>query len=76
LNAKELKWLERLNEIIRDDVGFQCKWTSLQHLHDYIAKCGRGKAKDFHGIPISFALKYTAVPDAPKAEIITEEIFK
>lgn len=76
MNNKQLKYLEMLNALVQYHVGFQMKWTRLEHLHDYIAKYKRSGKTEFVfslpgmlncKIPIDFALKYTAVPEVKQS---------
>jgi hypothetical protein len=59
MNRREIKYLQVLNDIVRVEIGRDCKWRSLVHLHEYLKKRKREGEKDFRTIPIDFAIKYT-----------------
>lgn len=63
----DLRRLEALQLIVKNEVGWQLKWNSLKHLHEYLLKCKstNGGVPDFRGLPLDFCIEQTRPREAP-----------
>lgn len=59
MNQPELKYLAQLQKILETEVGFKRTFNSLVHLNKYLEKCRDNRVKEWRGIPINFAIRYT-----------------
>ena len=64
-DRKNLNWLYRLNEEVKLYVGPGLMHATLHDLNNFLIVEKAKKRLSWHGIPISFCIKYTEPPKLP-----------